>query len=47
MKLSDNYRLYAVKMATLRATRLAASPLRSQLIELLQFALACEIAWIR
>lgn len=46
MKLSDNYRLYAVKMANLRANRHASSPLRSQLIELLQFVLACEIAWI-
>ena len=47
VEVSDNYRLYAVKMASLRATRQAALPLRSQLIELLQFVLACEIAWVR
>jgi len=47
VKVSENYRLYKVKMASLRATRQAASPLRSQLIELLQFVLACETAWVR
>lgn len=44
--MSDNYRLYTVKMANLRAARRASAPLRLQLIELLQFVLECEAAWI-
>ena len=43
--MSDNYHLYASKMASVRAARASATPLRRQLIELLQFVLECEAAW--
>lgn len=44
--MSENYTLYAKKMAELRAARIANRPLRHQLEELLQFVLECEAAWV-
>lgn len=43
--MSENYRLYAQKMAELRAARLASRPLRCQLEELMDFVRKCEAAW--
>jgi len=43
--MSENYKLYAQKMAALRATRLANRPRRRQLEELLEFVRKCEAAW--
>jgi hypothetical protein len=45
--MSENYRLYAQKMAELQAARLANRPLRRQLEELLEFVHQCEAAWPR
>lgn len=44
--MSDNYHLYVRKMAQLRAAREANRPLHRQLVELLQFVLECEAAWL-
>jgi hypothetical protein len=44
-EMSENYRLYAQKMAQKRLCRLAGRPLRQQLEELLQFVLECEARW--
>jgi hypothetical protein len=43
--MSTNYRLYAAKMAELRAQREANRPLRRQLQELLLFVEKCEMRW--
>jgi hypothetical protein len=43
--MSQNYKLYAQKMAELRAPRLANRPLRRQFEELLEFVRQCEAAW--
>jgi hypothetical protein len=43
--MSENYRLYAQKMAELRAAGLANRPLRRQLEELFEFVRQCEAAW--
>ncbi len=43
--MSDNYKLYARKMAELRADRYANDPLRRQLDELLEFVRECEVRW--
>jgi hypothetical protein len=43
--MSENYKLYALKMAELRAAREAKRPLRRQLDELLEFVRQCEAAW--
>jgi hypothetical protein len=43
--MSENYKLYAQKMAELKAARLAARPMRRQLEELLEFVRQCEAAW--
>lgn len=43
--MSNNYHLYVAKMASARAARASATPLRRQLIELLHFVLECEAAW--
>jgi len=45
-KVSENYHLYARKMAEQRTAREANRPLYRQLIELLQFVLECEAAWL-
>lgn len=44
--MSENYIQYARKMAELRAGREANRPLYWQLMELLQFVLDCEAAWL-
>ncbi len=44
--MSDNYHLYAQKMAEQLAARRAASNLYRQLMELMQFVLQCEAAWV-
>jgi hypothetical protein len=44
--MSDNYREYVSKMAAIRAAREANRPLFLQLIDLLQFVLECEAAWL-
>jgi hypothetical protein len=44
-QVSGNYRLYAAKMAELRAQREARRPLHSQLQELLLFVMKCEMRW--
>ncbi len=44
--MSDNYRFYAKKMAEQLAARQAASTLYRQLMELMQFVLQCEAAWV-
>ena len=44
--MSENYHLYARRMAELRAAREAVLPLYRQLIDLLQFVLECEAAWL-
>ena len=45
--MSDNYHLYARKLAALRMAREASPPLLyQQLIELLQLVLECEAAWL-
>ena len=44
--MSDNYHEYMRKMAQVRATREANGPLHQQLVELLQFVLECEFAWL-
>ena len=44
--MSDNYHHYVRKMAEVRAAREANQPLFFQLIELLQFVLECEAAWL-
>lgn len=41
--MSDNYKLYARKMAERRSGR--SSPLRLQLDELLEFVRVCETRW--
>jgi hypothetical protein len=43
--MSENYKLYAQKMAELRAARLSNRPLRRQLEELLDFVRQCEASW--
>ncbi len=44
--MSNNYRLYALKMVQLRATRkLTPHPLRDQLEELLLVVQRCEAIW--
>jgi hypothetical protein len=45
-ELSDNYRLYAQKVAEQRAERPTVSPLYRELIELLRFVLRCEADWV-
>jgi hypothetical protein len=44
--MSDNYHDYMRKMAEVRAAREGDRALFSQLVELLQFVLACEAAWL-
>jgi len=44
--MSDNYHEYARKMAQVRAAREENRPLHCQLVELLQFVLECEFAWL-
>lgn len=44
--MSENYTLYARKMADQRAARSVNRALCLQLIELLQFVLECEAAWL-
>ena len=44
--MSENYVMYGSKIASMRAAREVASPLYRQLIELLQFVLECEAAWL-
>ena len=44
--MSDNYHDYVRKMAQVRAAREENQPLYLQLIELLQFVLECEFAWL-
>lgn len=44
--MSDNYHLYARKKAEQRAAQETNRPLHNQLVELLQFVLACEAAWL-
>ena len=44
--MSDNYHMYARKMAERRAAQEANRPLHRQLVELLQFVLVCEAAWL-
>ena len=44
--MSDNYHEYMRKMAEVRAAREGNRELHSQLVELLQFVLACEAAWL-
>jgi hypothetical protein len=43
--MSDNYTLYAQKVAELRATREANRPLRRQLEVLFQVVRECEARW--
>lgn len=43
--MSENYRLYRIKMAELRASREANRPLAKQLRELLMFVARCEARW--
>jgi hypothetical protein len=43
--MSENHKLYAQKMAELRAARLANRLLSRQLEELLEFVRACKAAW--
>lgn len=45
-RVSENYLLYGRKIASMRAAREVISPLHRQLIELLQFVLECEAAWL-
>ena len=44
--MSDNYHEYVRKMAQVRAALEENRPLYLQLIELLQFVLECEAAWL-
>lgn len=44
--MSDNYTEYVRKMAVVRAEREENRALLGQLIELLQFVLECEAAWL-
>ena len=44
--MSDNYHEYMRKMAQVRAARESNGPLHHQLVELLQFVLECEFAWL-
>ena len=44
--MSENVREYVRKMAEVRAAREANPTLFFQLIELLQFVLECEAAWL-
>ncbi len=44
--MSDNYHQYARRMAHVRAAREGDRPLHRQLVELLQFVLECEFAWL-
>ena len=44
--MSDNYHEYVRKMAQARAAREGNRPLFFQLLELLQFVLECEAAWL-
>jgi len=44
--MSENYRNYVRRMAEVRAGREESQPLYLQLIELLQFVLDCEAAWL-
>jgi hypothetical protein len=44
--MSENYHLYVSKMARIRADREEVGPLHRQLVELLQFVLECEFAWL-
>jgi hypothetical protein len=43
--MSEKYKLYAQKMAELKAARLADRPLRRQLEEFLEFVRRREAAW--
>ncbi|MFI5038333.1 MAG: hypothetical protein ACHQCG_00200 [Solirubrobacterales bacterium] len=43
--MSENYRLYRIKMAEIRAAREANRPLARQLRELLMFVARCEARW--
>ena len=43
--MSENYQLYATKMAELKASRSANRPLQRQLDELLMFVKDCENRW--
>lgn len=43
--MSENYQLYAAKMAELKAYRSANRPLQRQLDELLTFVKDCENRW--
>jgi hypothetical protein len=43
--MSDNYQLYAHKMAELRAAREANRPLRRQMQELFDVVRECEARW--
>jgi hypothetical protein len=44
-EMSENYKLYAQKIAELRAAREASRTLRRQLEELFEFVRQCEAAW--
>jgi hypothetical protein len=44
--MSENYHEYARKMAEARAAREGNRSLHRQLVELLQFVLECEAAWL-
>lgn len=43
--ISENYRIYAAKMAELRAYRAINGPLLNQLKELFMFVRLCEARW--
>ena len=43
--MSDNYHDYMRRMAQVKAAR-EGNPLHRQLVELLQFVLECEFAWL-
>jgi len=44
--MSENYHEYVRRMAQVRAGREGNRPLHRQLVELLQFVLECEAAWL-
>jgi hypothetical protein len=45
MKVSENCKFYAAKMAELRVCRASSRPLHGQLLELLVFVKRCEAQW--
>ena len=45
-EMSENYHEYVRRMAKVRAAREENRPLYLQLIDLLQFVLECEAAWL-